>query len=320
MHVVHISGSALAGAPGMLSEALEAYGEVSSSMHFRGGDYGPERNLMSPNSVPVADNERDRELFLNFYRRADVVHVHNFIPMFIMRWMSSVGRSGKKLIYQVHSPRYERPLFDDLSVGHGFRFDDRLVICHFHPRQFSDFTIVPNCLYRRHYLETNKVTKPTGSLVIHYSPSTKARGRWTEKTSEAFSRVVDNINDEHMLHLDVFNGVAPQALALYRSWADVTIDEVVTGSFHLVSYEGMAAGTAVVNGADDFAMATFRMGFKSPPPPFVRVSTSNLLETLLRLARDRDELHDLKLRSRQFFDEWMNPARVSRIYSAIYKR
>jgi hypothetical protein len=320
MQVVHISPSALAGAPGMLSDALQAFGHVDTSVHFRAGDHGPDRQLMSPDSVPLNDNPADRDMFAARVEAADIVHVHNFVPDFVLGWLAELPKRDRKFIYQVHSPKYERPIFGDMSADHGLAFTAHLVVCHFHPRHFPDFRPIPNCLYRRAFRALPS-RKPTGRdpVRVMYSPSTRSTDRWARKSDTAFEHAIKLIGRDGRFALRVLGNVPPQVLAERRLLSDVTIDEVVTGSFHLVSYEGLAAGTAVINGADVLSMAAFQIGFRSPPPPFLRCTPLTLQETLLALHADREYLAQRQEAARTFFDEWMNPRRISGMYANIYR-
>lgn len=317
MHVVHISPSALAGAPGMLSEALHDFGHVETSVHFRAGDYGSHRDIFSPESIPITASKDDRELFMLHFENADVVHVHNFIPKFVLAWMSQSRRQDKKYIYQVHSPRHERPIYDDLSEFQGIRFSHKLVVCHFHPRQYPDFLIVPNCLYRKAFTYRPTIAL-SDALTIQFSPSGKSISRWAAKSDETFTKVISVLQNDQRFLVKVFENVAPQNLAHRRSQADVTIDELVTGSYHLVSYEGLASGTVVLNNADSFSLSSFQIGFQSPPPPFVKCSPLELYDTVVDLKNDESRLVELRERSREFFDQWMTPDRIAKIYADIY--
>ncbi len=321
MKIIHISPSALAGAPGMLSNALEDYSLCDQSIHFRAGDHGPDRNLVSPDTIPLFNRAEDRSLFSAVYEQCDIVHVHNYIPKFLLSWIAELGIGHRKFLYQVHSPVFERPIYDSLAEYHGISFDHKLVICHFHPRQHPDYEIVPNCLYRR---RSNKpiTYKPQVSRTfrITYSPSTLNRGRWTEKTNEDFEASIRVLEQNSSLKILQYTGIAPQTLDAYRSFSDITIDEVVTGSFHLVSYEGLAAGTVVINGADDLSIAAFQMGFDAPIPPFVRCGPQELVEKISLLTRDRDALEEQKRESMIFFKKWMHPKSVAEKFVRIYER
>lgn len=319
VNIIHISPSALAGAPGMLSEALSDFGHVQSSIHFRAGDHGTQRDIFSPESIPVKDIKADKALFMMHFEEAEVIHVHNFIPNFVLKWMSEARRRDRKYIFQVHSPRYERPVYDDLSDFHGVTFAAKLVISHFHPRHYPDFEVVPNCLYRKAFA-TSRCVSPSGPLRIQFSPSGRSTGRWAAKSSQVFEQTIDLLKNDTRFEFTVFEDVSPQNLSHRRSLADVTIDELVTGSYHLVSYEGLAAGTVVLNNADTVSTDMFQIGFRSPPPPFLRCDPLELHEILANLNRDRDELLKIKARSRDFFETWMSPDRTSKIYADIYER
>ncbi|MFC7618743.1 hypothetical protein [Microlunatus sp. GCM10028923] len=319
--IVHLSGSALAGAPGMLARAQnQLYGY--DAVHFRTGDHGHFRDLMSINTIPVKANSLDAELVRRHISEADVIHVHNLVSPFALSWLAEVdGINERTLIYQVHSPTRERPIYRDLSDAVGLEWDARLAVSQIHPRLFPTMTPVPNCLYRD-WLTPRLRSRPRfdGPVRVVFSPSTPSRARWSSKSSPAFDAQLKQLGDNRRFELIKVTDVSPERLSATRSMADVSIDEVLTGGFHLVSYEGMAAGNVVVNGADELSLAAFAMGFRTnEPPPFLRTDLDGFAEQLGRLASDRRLLADWMDAAHDYYWRIMSAERVVGIYDEIYR-
>lgn len=319
--IVHLSGSALAGAPGMLARAQnQLYGY--DAVHFRTGDHGHFRDLMSINTIPVRANALDAELVRRHISEADVIHVHNLVAPFALSWLAEVdGINERTLIYQVHSPTRERPIYRDLSDAVGLEWDARLAVSQVHPRLFPTMTPVPNCLFRD-WLTPRLRSRPRfdGPVRVVFSPSTPSRARWSSKSSPAFDALLKQLGDNRRFELIKVTDVSPERLSATRSVADVSIDEVLTGGFHLVSYEGMAAGNVVVNGADELSLAAFAMGFRTDePPPFLRTDPDGFAEQLGRLASDRRLLADWMDASHDYYWRIMSAERVVGIYDEIYR-
>lgn len=321
MKIVHLSPSILAGAPGMLADAQrELLGH--DAHHLRVGDAGPARDLMSPNSLTLTDCPEDRELFNDYLAQAEVIHVHNFLPPLLLRWAAAVpGSYDRTWVYQVHSPSHERPLFLDLSADHGVRWHARLAVCHAHPRMFPDFRPMPNVLYRPFITQDRRAKPATDApLRVLHSPSTRSGGRWSAKSDALFALELQRLQADPHLRLHTVEGVSPLKVSMMRSISQVSIDEVVTGGFHLVSYEGLAAGNVVINGADALSHAAFAMGFRTTePPPWIITDSAGVHQQLLELSRDRERLAALMDASHDYFWRVMAASRVVRFYDEVYQ-
>lgn len=320
MKIVHISPSVLAGAPGMLADAQrDLLGH--HSVHFRVGDEGPHRDLMSPNSIQLTNNAIDREAFLLQLSDADVIHVHNFLPPLLLRWAASVPAIyDRTWVYQVHSPTHERPLFADLSADHGVRWHAKLAVCHAHPRMFPDFRPIPNVLYRPFISpELHAAPSPGDPLRVVHSPSTHSQGRWSAKSDPLFELELARLNADPRVTVETLEGVSPRKVAMTRQVSQVSIDEVITGGFHLVSYEGLAAGNVVINGADALSHAAFAMGFRTAePPPWIVTDSAGVHSEIVSLINEPARLAELMAAGHDYFWRVMAPARVVPFYDEIY--
>ncbi|HAM45868.1 MAG TPA: hypothetical protein DCM67_12725 [Propionibacteriaceae bacterium] len=320
MKIVHISPSVLAGAPGMLADAQrELLGH--HSVHFRVGDPGPHRDLMSPNSIQITNNAIDREAFLVHLADAEVIHVHNFVPPLLLRWAASIPAIyDRTWIYQVHSPTHERPLFGDLSADHGVRWHAKLAVCHAHPRMFPDFRPIPNVLYRPFISQNvHAAPSPAGPLRVVHSPSTHSQGRWSAKSDPLFELEMDRLKADPRVTVETLEGVSPRKVAMTRHVSQVSIDEVITGGFHLVSYEGLAAGNVVINGADALSHAAFALGFRTTePPPWIVTDSAGVHQEIVHLINDPGRLAELMAAGHDYFWRVMAPARVVPFYDEIY--
>lgn len=321
MKILHLSPSVLAGAPGMLADAQrDLLGH--EAIHLRVGDAGPARDLMSPNSLSLTDCPEDRALFTAFVAQAEVIHVHNFLPSLLMRWAAAVpGVYDRTWIYQVHSPSHERPLFLDLSADHGVRWQARLAVSHAHPRMFPDFRPMPNVLYRPFITQDNRAKPATdGPLRVMHSPSTRSGGRWSAKSDDLFELELQRLQADPRVRVQTVEGVSPLKVSMLRRISQVSIDEVVTGGFHLVSYEGLAAGNVVINGADALSRAAFAMGFRTAePPPWIVTDSAGVHQQLIDLSRDRERLAELMEASHEYFWRVMAAPRVVGFYDEVYQ-
>ena len=319
MNILHLANSTLAGAPGMLSDALNDYSPHQSAL-LQFNDKGAARNLFQPSACYVGLGARDLDLLEHMIGWADLIHIHNIVPAFVLAALARADLERKKTVYQIHSPSYEPPIFGDVSKDMGIDFDHRLVLGHFHARQHPDFEIVPNCLHRRTlYLDTKQLR--SGPVRILFSPSSPKKGRWGAKSTPMVDQHLKALSASPNIEVIEARDIAPETLLMHRKASDITIDEVLTGAYHLVSYEGLACGNVVVNACDDLSEMMFKSAFRtSSTPPFVKSSPEDLIPALVDLARDRVRLSQLQQESLAFFWDVMAADKVVPIYCDIYER
>lgn len=321
-NIVHISPSVLAGSPGMLSGAQQDLAG-HDSIHFRFGDYGADRDVISPRSHTVTGTRDDQDMFVTAVERAQIVHVHNFAPLLAREWLAQIpGIGTRTFIYQVHSPTGERPIFADLSDDHGLPWAAKIAMAQAHPRMYPDFLMAPNCLYRPTLqpIAPSRLSDDEPLPVLH-SPSTDDRHRWSAKTDRDTDTALRGLEAEGWARVTVVRRQPPEQLLRLRRLYPVQLDEVVTGGFHLVSYEAMATGAVAINAADSESLAVMQAALGADePPPFIRTTGAGLFDTVSALAHDRDRLHELRLRSFNYFWRYLAPEKVVAYYDEIYRR
>lgn len=105
-----------------------------------------------------------------------------------------------------------------------------------------------------------------------------------------------------------------------RRRCHVSIDEIATGGFHMVSLEGMCAGNIVINRADYFSRATFAGFCGGELPPFVYADDDSIADVLLQFADDCSLTAVKQAESYKYFIRHCEPARLVEIFDAAYKR
>ncbi|MDR1426851.1 MAG: hypothetical protein LBJ08_03730 [Bifidobacteriaceae bacterium] len=321
MRIVHVSPSALAGAPGMLAAAQNAFAG-HDALHLRCGDYGPSRDAMSANSIPLTACRADRDTFEAAARQADVLHIHTGLPEFASEWLAETGAARiRPCIYHVHSFVGEPPIYGDLSGDLGIAWAAKVAVAQAHPRMYPGFRMMPNCLYRPGVNSGARPWEHPGRPVtVLFSPSTAAGGRWGRKSSAGFARALRRLTREPGIAVMTVRGWAPERLLALRTTVEFGLDEVVTGGFHLVSLETMAAGGIAVNAADGEAIACLQIGARAPaPPPFLHATPATLVEAIRSAARDPGRLARWRRDSHAYFWRWLAPGRIVGLWDELYR-
>ena len=319
--ILHLSSTPLVGAPGKISKFLSI--KNFDSEHFYLNDYPePLKNIFNSNSIYL--NNED-EIIMNYFyetvKKANIIHIHNTIAEELCYKLIEINPNCK-YVYQVHSPLREPPLFCNNDENLPFRFDAKLCISQVHPRLYPDFTMVPNLIDHQGKLENLNEDK----IKVLFSP-THHRNKAEYPFSTKFSPKMDeNINLLTKKYPSIINFailkkvIAPNILIKVRENCHVSIDEIATGGFHQISYEGLACGNVVINNADIFARQSFAESILAEEtPPFYQTDDNNFVDNLLRLATDKNFLKQKREDSFKYYQKYMKPQRLINCFIKIYK-
>jgi hypothetical protein len=320
MKIVHLSASALAGAPGMLAAAQQRLGG-HEAVHLRCGDYGRARDRVFAGSLAIAPTPSDRAIFNDRLTDADLIHVHNLLPAFALEWLAELGLPGRRpFVYQVHSPLGEAPLWTDVSDQMGLDFALKLVCAQHQPRLYPDYRPVPLCVFRSGLDERARPWERPGRVpLLLFTPSGAGRGRWGRKSTPAFETQLRALAAQPWLDIERITDWPPEKVLARRRTAEFGLDEVVTGGFHTVTYETMAGGGVAVNAADSESVAALQMALRTDAaPPFLRTDPLGLGPALRALATQPAALADARRASHQYFWQHMSPRRVVQRFDELY--
>lgn len=314
--IVHITLTPLVGAPGKIAMAQRMKGHESIAVAL--SDYpkaGPLEKIFLSNTL-LLDNFT-HEYVEDVIKQANIIHLHNFLPKEKVIWLKELNSSAD-YVYQVHSPLREGPLY----VGRGgedapFNFALKLVVGQHWGRFYPSFLPVPNLIFSTPSLRQRK---KGDKLRVMFSPTHKHQGRWTSKYSEKLIEVLTALS--HIGKIDVISPkqpVSPETLIEIRRSCHVSVDEIATGGFHMVSLEAMCVGNIVINRADYFAKKTYALFCDDEIPPFLYADDGSVADVLLWLAEDWEETARRQRESYDFFCTYCNPLRQVEVFDAAYK-
>lgn len=316
LKIVHITPTPLVGAPGKIASAQRMKGHEALAVAL--SDY--------PKGGPLEKKFLDRTILLgDFTRRyveesirlADIVHVHNFLSADFAEWLLSLNQSAT-YVYQAHSPKREGPLYvDRASECQPIDFDLKLVVGQHHGRFYPFHTPVPNLILSPPSIRRRQ---PGETLRVMFSPTQRQAGRWTSKYSPALEpalRALETIGKIEVVFPK--DPVPPETLMEVRRSCHVSVDEITTGGFHMVSLEAMCVGNIAVNRADHFAQATYASFCNGEMPPFLYADDGCIADILLRLADDWEETGRRQQASFDFFQQYCDPLRLVEVFDAAYQ-
>lgn len=316
LNIVHITPTPLVGAPGKIAWAQRMKGHEALAVAL--SDY--------PKGGPLEKKFLDRTVLLGDFSRhhieerimlADIIHLHNFVTKEHERWLQELNQTAA-YVYQAHSPKREGPLYFDRAGGNKqIDFKLKLVVGQHWGRFYPSYLPVPNLILSPPSIQ---LRRPEEKLRVMFSPTHRHAGRWTSKYSpalEAALSALENIGKLEIIALK--DPVPPETLMEVRRSCHVSIDEIATGGFHMVSLEAMCAGNIAINRADHFAKATYAGFCDGEMPPFLYANDGCIADVLLRLADDWEETARRQQASYDYFRRYCDPMRLVEVFDAAYQ-
>jgi hypothetical protein len=317
--VLHVTENPIAGAPMNLSNALNKWqGDKIHSRHVASSDRNENRIFKSDLLTNVHSFDEVSRAFLE----ADILHFHNFYSKceVFRRWpgLWSIALK-KKRIWQVHSPREVNWM--DLEEGFRDRFATHLVIGQYHPRQWPEIKhIVPNIIDITEPELMPVARKWDAPLRVAYSPSRIRLPGWDDKGYDQILPTLQKLVNEGLITAEViFNKPHKECLAT-RGKAHISIDEIVTGSYHLVSLESLSQGLCTIAGLDELQVKTLKILTNGDMHPWFLARPNNFEEKLRWLAESPAIVQRYAHDSRQWMEKFWHPAKTTAKFVDIYER
>lgn len=318
--MVHLSKTPLAGSPIRIVNALNRHTSVKARLiNLNPLAYGArtfEEDLLW---------DTDREACLEVIRSADIVHLHHAFD--VLQPLGGIDLRTKQLVRQHHScpvnQRGERlpdeAAFDAADVP-------RLVIPNCAERYFPAARVVPN-IVPLHDAAYCPVVRNDEFVRVAYSPSFlhSAWGpppslvRWDTKGRPEIERLLRAAvhHDARISPLIITNVAHRECLRLKQA-SDVAIDDLVTGGFHLNSFEALAMGLPTFCFLDGRSTEMLRQLTGAADLPFVNLRLEEALDPLLHLAKNRDLREEIGRASRDWMLEYYDDAKMASHYVQAY--
>lgn len=318
MKVVHITENPIAGAPINLSLALNKWqGDKVKSWHIAQSDRNENRVFKADMIIDQTPYERLREVL----EGADIIHLHNFYQnQHLFRRYPDLWPivMRKKRVWQAHTQRD----ISWMSMEDGLRDKEakHLVIAQYHPRLYPECTVVPNVIdiFEEGYLPQEGVKNEIPRVI--YTPSRIRFKGWDNKGWDETVPTLQKLVDDRVITADiVFNRPHDECLARRRR-SDISIDEIVTGSYHLCSLEALSMGVVTVAGLDELQERTLRDLTGADCLPWAKAKPETLEACIRALIADAPQLASLKRASRAWMEQYWHPKTTTEHFVRIYEK
>lgn len=295
MKVVQLSTTVLAGLPYRMSEAVNRHTEHESRSITTHDGYGPRKfptDVLWPREGPTDE-------CLRILGEADTYVLHSYFGMRSNGWkLRDHVRSGDRVTSHI-CVRPETANKELINEG-----IPTSVSAQYHARFFPESRVMPNIMPigEGRYLPVQRAWPPEVPLRVAFSPSNDLPApvgmlpdRWNSKGSPETLAVLQALKKSHPGKFD-FNFITDEPLERcmeIRSKCHVSIDEVVTGSYHNVFLESMSQGLLAVAYLDPETLEA--LGAVVGPEavqeaPWANVRLPDLRQTLERLISSSGEV------------------------------
>jgi len=325
MNILHLANTPLSNAPYNLMRVQIEGGHYARLVLHRNTYCGRSRMVFPSdillqsgrsNREKVSNPDFSREQLFALFSAADIIHCHNYLlDLYVFRIYPELKRylKSKLVVIQFHSPRASLKNVEK-NLRNEF-VDRKFVVAQYQVRQFPQATPVPNAIPIHDEL-FKPIDRRNSPPVITYSPSNTILRGWSDKGFTSTTRTLKKLHKicESRIITDT---PYKECLEKKRS-ADIAIDEVITGSYHLNTLEALSQGQVAICGMDrqcENALQSYTQTYQNP----IKISSPDNLEgMLIRLLRDADLLEHLKKESRKFMENHWSTEKLNKFFQKKY--
>ena len=309
MKILHLSDTTLSGAPHRLSETYNKY----SGHESRHIVWHP---VIHTRVFPtdMIGSQMEKEEIEGWLEWADVIHYHNRWKRqeIFTRW--KLDPPEKPSLIQIHSPRESEDFSEELESGLPIA-----VIAQYHTRQWPEKRfIVPNVV-DIHDPSHMIVERPARKIpIVSYAPSNAVCRGWDDKSYTVVAPIAKRLSlNNEILYQRIINMPHTDCLKL-KQIADIGIDEVSTGSYHMSSLEYLSMGVACIGRLDEDCERVVKDLTGADWLPWVMSSPVKFKSDLSVLVRTRSYI-EIGKRSREWMEKYWNPEDVCNYYTSVYE-
>ena len=319
MRIVHLAITPVAGSPWNTVSALNTHTNVAARLIVLNPNAYGERTF--PNDLLW---ERDREEAISALKAADAVHIHQWFDP--GAWFGpEVGAicSVKPCLRQWHSvPTHyvgNDPAALELVINSPI---PQLVIGQYPERYYPLARVVPNLVPLNDPLLTLHKQKNGEKPLLAWSPTVRESAwdmRWGSKGYPETLPILQRLAADGLCVLDVIEN-APRGECLSRKRkADLVVDELVTGSYHLSGLEGLAQGKPVLGWLDERTQLVIREMTGSNSLPWVNVHLEDVEDILRTLLAEPSLCEVIGAESRFWMESYYNDRILVQHYVQAYQ-
>lgn len=278
------------------------------------------------------DWTRDRDEAMSCIESADILHLHHYFDLERNPFgidFSALRRRGKRLVRQFHSGPYHVAGGQPKKIREAIESPvPQLVVAQYQERYYPRARLVPNLVPLED--ESYRPLAAAGhleSLRIFFAPSSasaawehrEAIRRWETKGFPETVRMLDDVKRRSSsVVADIRHDMPHSECLRARQAADLSIDDLVTGSFHLSSLEGLAQGVPTLAFLDARTLAILEEMTGTSVHPWINCRLEDAADRLIALAEEPANRSELRRTARDWMVRYWNDRDLVRHFTDAY--
>lgn len=311
LNVLHLSDTTLSGSPVRISKLLNKYSTTCRSRHLVWQPIIGTRVF----ETDLVSSRMTREELLDKIEWADIIHYHNrYARQEIFKFLE-IAPPNKPSVIQIHSPRQSENFSDEVNSGIPLA-----VVAQYHPRQWPEASfIVPNVvdILDPAYMPIEK-PQVERLPIVSYAPSNTNQRGWDDKGYSLVAPTLKRLKISGRIYYQLIVDTPHEMTLKLKQSADIGIDEIATGSYHLSSLEYMSMGVPCFANLDGYTKQVVRDLTGCDELPWVAASKDNFLPNLHFLLENKS-WQEYGAKARQWMETYWNPSILVGNYEEMYR-
>ncbi len=308
MRILHLSDTTLSGSPIRIVNLLNKH-TPHEARHIT---YEPVQGFRRFDVDMVGGTMPDEEL-RHWLDWADIVHYHNRWKRQEIFKQLGIDPPKKPGLIQIHSPRESEGFEEEVASGLPIA-----IVAQYHVRQWPEARhVVPNVvdITEEDYA---RVSPPQRNVpVVSYAPSSYNGKGWSSKGYEVIAPVLKRLKTERKIYLQLITEQPHSVTMNLKAGADLGVDEIVTGSYHMSSLEYLGLGIACFANLDDLTEKVVKDLTGAHELPWLKANKDNFKNVLEDILREKNWA-ELGMRSRGWMELYWSPSTLARHYVEMY--
>lgn len=307
MKILHLSDTTLSGSPIRINDLLNKYADCQS----RHMVWEPVSNVWRKFKTDLISSQMSRDEVVSWLEWADVIHYHNRWKRQKVLTQHRLSPPKKPSVIQIHSPRFDNEKFDE-EVASGTPL---AVIAQYHVREWPELKfIVPNVV-DIHAPEMIPDPLRGGSpKIVSYAPSNCTAKGWNDKGYPQIGPILKKLKLAGLIQYQLIVNKPHDEVLRLKRLADVGIDEIITGSYHLSSLEYLSLDVPCFANLDDKTEAVVKELTGATSLPWLKSNPGSFKADLFKVLSNRTE----KPKSRQWMESFWHPDFLVNKYLTMY--
>lgn len=306
LKILSISKSMLAGAPVNLAKIINKYTKHKvttvllkpfTSPHLKNLSWS--YNYITPTQKDLIELAKDSDLLLYNQRSFD-------LPV-----------STPSCILYHAQPNGYRPMVTNSELN-----GKKLVVAQYQTRYYTDALPVPNLIdiFRDDLVgEEKKIHFP---INVYMGVASESKRGWGYKGSDIVKTEMEKVKIEFpgVCNFNFLQGRPIDEVYKVKKTADISIDDIASGSYHISSIEGLSFGSVSINNIDKQCLQNIYDISGATNNPFERASCDSFRRVIRKLIKDPSYIEEKKYNSRKWVEKFWNPIELVQKYISFFER